>query len=190
MREGHLDAGGAVFLPARPSVPLFLIFRRPGVDLFLIRHTEAVPLKKGCADADRPLTVDGEEQARLLAVGLQRKGVRFGKVFTSPLLRARQTAEHMLKNWSSPPPKLAILDELTPGTRPRKLAKALRELCVDNVALVGHQPDLGEWSAWLIGSRKARIDFAKGGVACIACNDAPAKAAGSLVWLVTPEWLQ
>jgi phosphohistidine phosphatase SixA len=53
---------------------------------------------------------------------------------------------------------------------------------------VGHQPDLGEWTAWLIGSKKAHIDLAKAGVAFLACPDGTRKGGGSLVWLVTPDW--
>ena len=57
------------------------------------------------------------------------------------------------------------------------------------VWLVGHQPDLGEWCAWLIGSRKVQIDLSKGGVAYVKCEDAPGNA-GTLVWIVTHEWLR
>lgn len=161
------------------------------MDLFLIRHAEAVAQGNGNieTDAERPLTAEGEEQARQLAAGLQRKGVRFGKVLSSPLLRARQTAERMLKDWASPAPELLVIDELTPGTRFRKLAKTLRGLKEDSIAIVGHQPDLGEWCAWLIGSRKAQIDFAKGGVAYVRCQDRPGKGCGTLEWLVTADWL-
>ena len=54
---------------------------------------------------------------------------------------------------SAPAPELMVCDELVPGTRPRKLAKALADVQGSSVALVGHQPDLGEWCAWLIGCR-------------------------------------
>ena len=100
------------------------------MDLYLIRHAESVQLGNGQAtkDAERPLTAEGDDQARHLASGLQRKGVRFTKVLTRPLIRARQTAEQMLRNWGAPAPELGLCDELVPGTRPRKLARALRDL--------------------------------------------------------------
>jgi phosphohistidine phosphatase len=162
------------------------------VDLYLIRHADAVPLGERDIhdDAERPLTPEGEDQARHLASGLQRKGVRLTKVFTSPLLRARQTAQEMLKDWSNPAPELIVCDELTPGTKARKLAKALKDHSEESIALVGHQPDLGDWAAWLIGSRKAQIDFAKAGVAYITAPECPEKGAGTLVWLVTHDWLR
>jgi phosphohistidine phosphatase len=161
------------------------------VDLYLIRHADAVPLGNGEAqnDSERPLTEDGEEQARHLAAGLQRKGIRLSKVLTSPLLRARQTAEKMLKDWGNPAPELVVCDQLSPGTKRRKVARILRELQGESIALVGHQPDLGDLAAWLIGSRKAQVDFAKGGVAHVVCHDDPGKGSGTLVWLVTHDWL-
>lgn len=162
------------------------------MDLYLIRHAEAVQLGDGKVtdDAERPLTAEGEDQARHLASGLQRKGVRFTKVLTSPLVRAHQTAEQMVKNWGNPAPEVVLCDELEPGSRARKLAKALRDLEDSSVALVGHQPDLGDWCAWLIGSRKAHIDLAKAGVAYVKCDEKPGKGAGTLVWVVTHDWLR
>jgi phosphohistidine phosphatase len=166
-------------------------FGGTNVDLYLIRHADAVSMneKDVACDADRPLSDEGEEQASHLAAGLQRKGVRVAKVLTSPLLRARQTAEGMLHDWAPPAPQLIVCDELTPGTKPRKLARVLRELTEDSVALVGHQPDLGEWAAWLIGSKKAQIDVAKAGVIYVQSEDPPMKGSGTLIWLVTHEWL-
>jgi phosphohistidine phosphatase len=161
------------------------------VDLYLIRHADAVALGERdiTSDADRPLSDDGQEQASHLAAGLQRKGVRFSKVLTSPLLRARQTAEGMLHDWAAPSPQLVVCDELAPGTKPRKLARVLRDLSEESIALVGHQPDLGEWAAWIIGSKKAQINVGKAGVVYIQSEDGPTKASGTLVWVVTHDWL-
>jgi len=161
------------------------------VDLFLIRHADAVPLGEGgiTADESRPLTKKGEEQASRLASGFRAKGIHLNVVLTSPLLRARQTAERMLQEWPKPAPDLRICQELAPGSKRRKLSRFLTELGFDRVALVGHQPDLGQYAAWLIGSRKAQLDLAKASVAHVICEKEPEKGAGSLRLLVTPEWL-
>ncbi len=160
------------------------------MDLYLIRHADAAPLGEGgvAVDAERPLTAAGEGQAKLVAVGLVRKSVHVGVVLTSPLLRAQQTADGIVKAWTGPAPEVQICDELAPSGKRKMLTRVLRSLGSDAVALVGHQPDLGELAGWLIGSRKANVDFAKAGVAYIACDDPPGKGAGRLVWLVTPEW--
>jgi phosphohistidine phosphatase SixA len=43
--------------------------------------------------------------------------------------------------------------------------------------------------AWLIGSKEARLEFGKGGIACIRCDGLPQKGAGTLIWLLTSKWL-
>jgi phosphohistidine phosphatase SixA len=65
----------------------------------------------------------------------------------------------------------------------------LRNLPAEAIAVVGHLPDLGFHTGWLIGSKKAQIDYAKGGVARVHFPSKPEKGSGVLVWLVTPEWL-
>jgi phosphohistidine phosphatase SixA len=103
-------------------------------------------------------------------------------------LRARQTAEGILHAWSAPAPAYEECEELAPGGRSKRLARHLRELKGDAIGLVGHQPDLGEHLAWLIGSKRAQIDLAKAGVAAVHVADEPAKGTGVLLWLVTPDW--
>jgi phosphohistidine phosphatase len=161
------------------------------VELYLIRHADAAPLGEGgiTVDADRPLTAEGQTQARLLATGLQQRGIQPGVIVTSPLLRARQTAEGMVRAWSQPAPDVRAYEELAPGGKRRRLIRSIRDFGSEKVALVGHQPDLGKFAAWLIGSKKAQIDIAKAGVVCIVFNGRPGKGEGRLVWQVTPEWL-
>ena len=110
------------------------------------------------------------------------------RLVTSPLLRARQTAEEVLEHLSSPTPELHTCDHLAPGGKRRKLTRFLRGLGAQSVAIVGHMPDLGLYASWLIGSKKVQIDLAKAGAACIHFEDKPDKAEGVLTWLVTPQW--
>jgi phosphohistidine phosphatase len=160
------------------------------MDLYVIRHAEAVPLGEGgvSQDEDRPLTDKGFAQARRLAMELQDRSIQPGLLVSSPLLRARQTAEGMLQHWAPPTPGVQICEHLAPGGSRRKLARFLEELGIDPVAVVGHQPDLGQLIGWLIGSKKAQIDLAKAGVALLSCPEQPRKGSAALVWLVSPEW--
>jgi phosphohistidine phosphatase len=161
------------------------------MDLYLIRHADALPLGlQGITeDEARPLSDEGRAQARALGEALSGKGVRLDKIVTSPLVRARQTTDALLAGWSGTAPELVVCEEVAPGGRRRKLARFLRQLGGNAVDVVGHQPDLGRLAGWLIGSKKAQLNFAKAGVAHIACDDGPGKGAGNLVCLVTPEWL-
>lgn len=160
------------------------------MDLYIIRHADAQPLGTNGIedDADRPLTDAGQAQCGPLAAALQRRGVHLDRIVTSPLLRARQTADGLLKHLAPPTPELHTCDHLAPDGKRRKLTRFLAGLGAQSVAIVGHMPDLSIYAGWLIGSKLAHIDIAKAGVACIRFKDAPDKHAGKLLWLVTPEW--
>jgi phosphohistidine phosphatase len=162
------------------------------MDLFLIRHADAAPLGEGGVqdDAERPLTEAGKAQCKVLSAALQRVGVRLDCVATSPLLRARQTAELLLENWPAPLPELALCEALAPGVKARKLARFLMKKGAGSIALVGHMPDLADHAAWLIGSKKAQIELAKAGVAHVECEKLPAKGSGILTWLVNTAWCE
>jgi phosphohistidine phosphatase len=120
---------------------------------------------------------------------LQRRGVRLDKILHSPLVRAQETAAGIAEAWSAPAPTLVTCDALAPGGRRKKFTRALLEQNSNGIAAVGHMPDIGELAAWLIGSRKARLDFSKAGVACISLADDADKGEGVLEWLVTNAWL-
>lgn len=161
------------------------------MELFLIRHADAVPLSDGIKDdAERPLSEKGEQQAQMLAKGLQKRGVGLDQLVTSPLLRARQTADIMLKHWTGTPPELLTCDALVPDAKPRQLRKYLRKLTGERIGLVGHLPHIAVFAGWLIGGKRTQVDFAKAGVACIACGELAARGLGTLQWLVTPAWLE
>ncbi len=160
------------------------------MELYLIRHADALALgERGITeDEERPLSEQGEQQSQALARVLQKHGIALDLLVTSPLLRARQTAEWLLRGWNGQHPETMVCEELMPGGGSRKLARFLRQQSVERIGVVGHMPHLGEWAAWLIGSKKAQLDIAKAGVACIACDDGPRKGNGVLHWLVTPDW--
>jgi phosphohistidine phosphatase len=160
------------------------------MEFYLIRHADAAVLGDGgiTQDAERPLTPAGVEQSEALARVLQRHEVRFDQVLTSPLLRAHQTAEVMLQHWPLPAPPLHVCEHLAPGRKRRKLTRFIRDLGGECIALVGHMPDLAVYASWLIGGKKAQLDLAKAGIACIRFDGKVGKGEGLLVSLVPPEW--
>jgi phosphohistidine phosphatase len=162
------------------------------MDLYVIRHAEAVSREdvNGMADEDRPLTDAGRDQCRVLAAALQTHHVTLHKVVSSPLLRARQTAEVLIEHGAAPKPELLECDELAPGGRAKKVTRFLLGLEGDAIAVVGHMPDLGEYVGWLIGEKKMGLTLAKAGVALVRFDGAPDKGAGRLTWLVTPLWYE
>jgi phosphohistidine phosphatase len=162
------------------------------MNLFLVRHAEAVALEPGDTrdDAERPLTDAGKAQCAGLAAALRARRVELNQVVSSPLLRARQTTEALLEHWTAPAPEQLTCNGLAQGGKAKKVMRFLLGLSGENVALVGHMPDLSDLAGWLIGAKKAQIEIAKAGVAFVRFEGSPAKGEGALVWLVTPEWFQ
>jgi phosphohistidine phosphatase len=158
--------------------------------LYLIRHADAVPLGDNgiTNDEDRPLTEQGHAQCQALAAALQKHDVKLDQIVSSPLLRARQTAEGVQKHWQTPLKGIEQCHDLAPNGKPRKLSRFLRNLQVESVALVGHMPDISDYLTWLVGSKKVKIPLDKAGAAYLECGDDLGKGDGVLVWLVTPAW--
>lgn len=158
------------------------------MDLYLIRHADALPLgERGTDDDwDRPLSAKGEKQSAALGKMLQRRGVVLDQLVASPLLRAQQTAQ-ILRRQLQRKPEVLTAEALAPDGKFRKLGKFLRVLEGQSFGLVGHMPHLAEWTGWLIGARDLQLEFAKAGVAHVHCGELPAKGLGVLHWLVTPE---
>jgi phosphohistidine phosphatase len=159
------------------------------MNLLIVRHAHAEPLAaEGMADADRQLTEKGRGQCRQLASTLHRVGVVLGTIITSPLVRAKQTAEELLAHWPGDRPEVQVCEDLAPDGRLRKLARFLRTLNLDQVTLVGHMPDLGRFCAWLVGDKKANLHLAKAGAAYVESPVGPGRGHGTLAWLITPLW--
>lgn len=158
--------------------------------LYLIRHAEAVELgTSGAArDFDRALTPHGRDQSRALADAFARLKLHVDAVVASPLVRAHQTAVELVTVWQ-PGHRVVTCDQLAPERlKPSKLSDFLAAVPGDSIAAVGHMPELGGYLEWLVGAAEGCIPLAKAAVACIAFKGDPAKAAGKLQWIVTPEW--
>jgi phosphohistidine phosphatase len=152
----------------------------------LVRH--AIAEERGPDwpdDRERPLTHKGITRFRDISARLAARGVRVGAIFSSPYVRARQTAELLMPGWADVP--IQFVEELAPGSTPASVAKVLVDRAAhEAIALVGHEPDLGTLAAWMIGA-KFPLPFKKGGVACIDCGDSIKAGDGTLVWMVTPK---
>lgn len=158
--------------------------------LYLIRH--AIAAERGPKYPDdnlRPLTSRGIDKMREAARGFASLDPGIEVIVTSPLVRARHTSEIVLAELA-PAPAHEVLEELAPGHSPADLAEALdRYQSKSTIALVGHEPDLGRFAAWLIGSNKP-IPFKKGGMACFEIADLRPGRTSTLVWLATPRMLR
>lgn len=157
--------------------------------LLIIRHAVAVP--RGAPDMEddeRPLTAKGRKRFRTSARGLAAVLERPDALLSSPLPRARQTADIAAKAWG----KVSVTETpaLAGGTF-ENLAVALAAYGPkDTVAVVGHEPDLSELLARLLGTPHAdRLTFRKGGAALVNVPG-PLQEGGTLVWFVPPRLLR
>lgn len=112
--------------------------------VFLVRHAHSDP---GEPDELRPLSARGRDEARTLGERLCRHATSPRVVLSSPLLRARQTAEAIALATSATP---RVDERLAPGAAVEELRAAVREL-TGPVAAVCHQPDCSEIALALTG---------------------------------------
>ena len=158
--------------------------------LYLVRHAIAAERGEDWPDDDkRPLTARGVARFKEAASGLSRLDVAVDEIFTSPLVRAKQTAE-ILAGQLPGKASVKVLDALSPGHAPGSvLAQLARTARRRRIALVGHEPGLGELAAHLIGAGRA-LEFKKGGVCRIDVESLSSRRAGALNWFVTPKVLR
>jgi phosphohistidine phosphatase len=159
--------------------------------LYIVRH--AIAAERGDKwpdDAKRPLTPEGASRMRDAVRGLAVLDAEIDIVCTSPLVRAIETAEILVRGLN-PKPQMVSLPALAPGGAPARIAEALAaQTPKRGLAVVGHEPDLGELAAWLIGARQP-IPLKKGAVVRIDFAEwPPAKQQGRLVWAATPKMLR
>jgi phosphohistidine phosphatase len=162
----------------------------PPYKLYLIRHGVAADRgEKWPDDTKRPLTEEGIERMRKAARGMERLGVRFDIVITSPLVRTRQTAELVAAAFD-PRPHIVNSESLAPGgTHASIIAELQKYERRSHIGIVGHEPGIGELAARLIGARHV-ITFKKGSVCRIDVDALPPNGPGDLRWFLTPRTLR
>jgi phosphohistidine phosphatase len=160
------------------------------LELYLIRHGLAAERGEDYPDdSKRPLTHEGIARLRKEAKALDSLDVAFDLILSSPLVRARQTADILAEAMKSKPP-VATTDALTPAGGPAAVVQELgRHMKKARLALVGHEPNMGELAAHLTGA-KVPLPFKKGAICRIDFSVFPPKGKGQLVWFVTPRMLR
>ena len=161
------------------------------IELYLVRH--AVAAERGPKYPDdtlRPLTPAGAKKFGQAVPGLAEMDVVIDFVLTSPLVRARETAQ-ILAAGLKPKPALVEVDALAPGGRHQAIVEAIKSHAKRRrrLALVGHEPDLGEFAAKLLAAR-GLVEFKKGAVCLIEVDGATPGGPGTLRWMLPPKALR
>jgi phosphohistidine phosphatase len=165
------------------------------MDLFLLRHGIAV--ERGDLDyqndADRPLTAKGRRELHQTSAALRKMKLGFDLILSSPILRARQTAEIVASELKLVK-RLQFSDDLVHGGEVKRIVADLnrRKPSPEKVMLVGHEPDMGELISLLVtGKTDAGFALKKGGLAKLEIvRKLSASRCATLNWLLTPKLLE
>jgi phosphohistidine phosphatase len=161
------------------------------IELYLVRH--AIAAERGPNypdDRERPLTSEGIARFKQAVQGLKGLDVGIDLVLTSPVVRAKHTAELLVAGLANKP-RIEQLDALSPGARLPGVLEAITKYAkrYRRLALVGHEPGMGEIAAKLLQARGV-IEFKKGAVCCIELDGAMPAGPGVLRWLLPPRALR
>ncbi len=121
-----------------------------------------------------------------IARGLERSLPKAQVIYSSPLLRAVQTALWVSKGYKS---KMNIntSDALAPGATAKQFLELIKTIPERRVIFVGHEPTLSTNMAALVGIERAKVELKKGG--CYGVRIAP-DGKGTLEWLLSPRVLR
>lgn len=159
------------------------------MDIYLIRHGiagERDP-EQWPDDSLRPLTSKGKKRFRRAARGLVRLVPEVDALLTSPLVRARQTAEALTKaGWPVP----EICDELAQGDAGALVRALLAYRELDSIALVGHEPYLSRFAAAALGGSAPWTEMKKGSAACLRLASLGLTAKAELRFYAPPALLR
>jgi phosphohistidine phosphatase len=160
-----------------------------GFRIYFVRH--AIAEERGEAYPDdrlRPLSRKGIAKFRKAAEGLDRLGVTIDRILCSPLVRARETAD-ILSERLGGHPEVVEIGSLAPGGSFEELMADLEAWSrFGAIALVGHEPSIGDLAARLVGLRSP-LEFKKGAVCRVDVETLPPAGPGRLRWFVTPRML-
>jgi phosphohistidine phosphatase len=148
--------------------------------LYFLRHGQADWPNWNRPDDERPLTERGKKEMRKVAKFLKALDVSLDHILSSPLPRARQTADIVAERF-----KLHVHEDemLANGFNAQSLKQLLHEYSVDNIMIVGHEPSFGHVIAEITGGD---CKLSKGGVALVDLDEKKMK--GQLFWLFPPKF--
>jgi phosphohistidine phosphatase len=153
-------------------------------ELYLIRHARAI--EHAAHDWERPLMAEGRAEARAVGSALLKAGVALDTIAASPLVRAVETAT-LIAVETAYAGGLTIDHALTPDGTTSGMLQLIGQLPGKHVALVGHEPSMGQLLSDLIG--RPGMSLAKGGVVRLAVDGKVERGACKIVWTVSPRHL-
>jgi phosphohistidine phosphatase len=154
--------------------------------IYIVRHGIAEETAKG-GDEQRALSDEGRKKMKEIAAGFARLEPEIDVIYSSPLVRAMQTAEIVAKGIAHSK-NIEKMIELSPGHSPAEVAKKLQGLKKgSNFVLAGHEPNCSLLADYLLG--RVEIEFKKGAISLIETESCEA-GSGILIWHLSPQVLR
>lgn len=153
-------------------------------EIYLIRHARA--LEQSSNDWERPLIPEGRAEARAVGAALKQAGVSFDVIAVSPLVRAVETAT-LIAVEVGYDGGLTVDASLTPDGTTNGMIGLCQHLGAQKVALVGHEPSMGQFLSDLSG--RPGMSMVKAGVVHLTLAAPAARGGGKLVWQISPRKL-
>ena len=162
--------------------------------LYILRHgdagTSGDPAYEN--DDERPLSPKGIERTAALARALRRWDITFDAILSSPLVRARETAE-IIQRGLRLKDRMTLTEQLAPSGDPAKLVLEVNSILPSpaNVLLVGHEPYLGSLISRLCtSSSDLMLTLKKGGLCRLDVETLRPEYCASLEWLLAPAVIE
>lgn len=155
--------------------------------LVILRHGIAEDKTADKPDEERSLTAEGHARIKQIALGLERVFPKVQGVYSSPLLRAVQTALWVAKAYRSRV-KVKTIDALAPGAGADQLRAFLNQIKEKRIVIVGHEPSLSANLKALVGLPPTYpLELKKGGLYGVRLRS---DGSASLEWLLSPRVLR
>ena len=164
--------------------------------LLVIRHAVAEDREtfalSGRDDGERPLTEGGREKMDRAVRGLRTVVPRIDLLASSPYTRALETARIVAAGYEIRADEIQVMRALTPDAPLQQFASWLARVeAARVVAVVGHEPHLGQLVTWLMtGLPESRVELKKGGAGLLEFEGQPGPGVGVLRWLLTAGQLR
>lgn len=153
--------------------------------IYLLRHGDAGNTPQG-QNSDPPLSDFGQRQATAAGRYLARTNAEIGQILCSTMLRARQTAERVQREFPAVP--VRATESLVSSSDPRDIILELQKSAFKSVLLVGHEPHLSRTISLLLwGDTRSRLEMRKCSLACVSVPVPVEEGGGTLQWLLSSD---
>jgi phosphohistidine phosphatase len=157
------------------------------MEIWILRHAKAEEGGPATPDEERALTAGGHERMRSVAKAIARLEPKLDAILTSPLLRARQTAEPVARSLSLQD-EVIESDALSPDADPKEILREIERRGLRRVLVVGHMPHLGKLLGYLVtGRSNTSIDIKKAALARIEIDGDVPEPPGTLTFLLASQ---